>query len=619
MGSGLPDLGITPGTVLDESQYPAARALMQGRHPHSLAQLVPVKQQVPDHAKARGLPLVIAIEQTARARGINVDDLWTSNRQRATWGRLRRQVRARPEQARIPADKAAVLLKRADLDPHDVYGPTFVEALSHADERVPVGNSGYDVTITFPKSFSALAALAPQPIADGIEDCLRQAALDALALLEHHTAYAIRGHHGDGQQARTVPTSGFAGGMTTHRASRAGDPHWHVHFTLANLARAQDDKWSTIAAGGRDLMNHVHLAGAYAEARARHLLTQRHGLRFTRSDRTGRWEITGVPDRLLALWSKRDTEIRDLLNHQGTTWDDATPTAKRRAADRTRESKDPHLTAAADADLHHAWTTQARTAGLDPAAILNAALNPTDTPRPGPPHPETASNEPEAAAPDLAALADVLLDPDHGLTSHSTAFRKRDMMARVCEELPHGLADLTELHTLTDRLLDHHDVTEMPRKGPAHMANNQRYTTQDVLDAEQAIVAATANGLNAGLAAVDPAVAALALDVYETSAGHPLGPEQRHAYTRLVTAGHAIDPVIGVPGPERPRSWPPPASPGKQPDSPSPAPPPPPWPPTTSAPKQASPNRPPSPTGSPSSNTATAWTASTSSSSTKPP
>ncbi|MEV5831524.1 MobF family relaxase [Spirillospora sp. NPDC052242] len=386
VGSGLPDLGITPGMVLDESQYPAARALMQGRHPHSLVPLVPVKQQVPDHAKVRGLPLVIAIEQTARARGINVDDLWTSNRQRATWERLRRQVHARPEQARIPADKAAVLLKRADLDPHGVYGPTFVEALSHADERVPVGNSGYDVTITFHKSFSALTALAPQPIAEGIEDCLRQASLDALALLEHHTAYAMRSHHGDGRQARTVPTSGFAGWMTTHRASRAGDPHWHVHFTLANMARAQDDKWSTIAAGGRDLMNHVHLAGAYAEARARHLLTQRHGLRFTRSDRTGRWEITGIPDRLLALWSKRDTEIRDLLNHQGTTWDDATPTAKRRAADRTRESKDPHLTAAADADLHHAWTTEARTAGLDPAAILNAALNPHHpTPHPTPP------------------------------------------------------------------------------------------------------------------------------------------------------------------------------------------------------------------------------------------
>ncbi|OLT34387.1 hypothetical protein BJF79_07415 [Actinomadura sp. CNU-125] len=122
------------------------------------------------------------------------------------------------------------------------------------------------------------------------------------------------------------------------------------------------------------------------------------------------------------------------------------------------------------------------------------------------------------------------------------------MMARICEELPHGLADITELEALTDRLLERDDVADMPRTGPAHMANNDRYTTQDVLDAEHAIVAATTTGLHAGLATVAPAVAALALEVFETSAGYPLDPEQRDAYTRLVTAGHAIDTIIGVPG-----------------------------------------------------------------------
>ncbi|OLT34386.1 hypothetical protein BJF79_07410 [Actinomadura sp. CNU-125] len=420
VGSGLPDLGLTPGAVLDEPQYPAARALMQGRHPHSLVQLVPLKQQVPDHAKVPGLPLVTAIERTARARGINTDDLWTSTRQRAIWGRLYRQVRAKPEQARIPADKAAILLKRADLNPNEVYGPAFVEALSHADERVPVGNSGYDVTITFPKSFSALAALAPEDIADGIEDCLRQAALDALTLLEHYTAYAMRGHHGDGKQATTIPTTGFAGWMTTHRASRAADPHWHVHFTLTNMARGHDGKWSTIAAGGRDLMNHVHLAGAYAEARARHLLTQRHGLRFTRSDRTGRWEITGVPDRLLALWSKRDTEIRDLLNHQGTTGTTPPPPPNGEppiapAKAKTPNSPPPPTPTSAthgrprppppDSTPQPSSTTPSTprpTPPPTPPTAPNPDPNPTPKPRPAtrkPPHPKPQTWRPSSSTP----------------------------------------------------------------------------------------------------------------------------------------------------------------------------------------------------------------------------
>ena len=49
----------------------------------------------------------------------------------------------------------------------------------------------------------------------------------------------------------------------THRAARpvgdavVGDPHWHVHISIANLAQAADGKWLTVAAGWRELMRHA--------------------------------------------------------------------------------------------------------------------------------------------------------------------------------------------------------------------------------------------------------------------------------------------------------------------------------------------------------------------------
>src|SRR5687767_13334093 len=67
IGSGLPDLGFTPGGRLDKD---AARMLARGVHPHTRVRLVGQELRAHPRAKLPGAPLLDAIRAAAAQRGI---------------------------------------------------------------------------------------------------------------------------------------------------------------------------------------------------------------------------------------------------------------------------------------------------------------------------------------------------------------------------------------------------------------------------------------------------------------------------------------------------------------------------------------------------------------------
>jgi hypothetical protein len=87
-----------------------------------------------------------------------------------------------------------------------------------------------------------------------------------------------------------------------------------------------------------------------------------------------------------------------------------------------------------------------------------------------------------------------------------------------------------------------------PAPGTAHLSNTDRYTTTDLVEAEQSIVEFTEAGMSAGLGLVDPRTAETALQTFHAGEEYVLDAEQRAVYERLTGAGHGIDAVIGVPG-----------------------------------------------------------------------
>ncbi|RNL80726.1 MobF family relaxase [Halostreptopolyspora alba] len=543
IGGGWSEFGHAPGpdsVLVEDADVDAVRQVMAGRAPNSGEWLVKPKMAVHPNAKLPARPLVEAIQQTAAEAGHPAHDLLPPE-QAKRLGRLERGLVRDGEAHRAPVGDLEVLAAAAGVDITGVYErQELAEAQAHRDERVRVGNRGYDVTIDVPKSVSVLWGLADEPTAARIEELYLQAVRESVSALESWTAYGMTGHHGDGQTAATVATSGYTGTITLHRTARpvagqAGDPHIHAHVMLANLVRCEDGQWRTVAAGGRDLHRHVAAVGELARARVRDLLTRELGVAWEQSPETGRWEIVGIGADVRALYSQRRAQI---TAEAGT---DASNAERDTIARRSAGAK----LDLSPAEERQAWRERAETAHLDPDQLFADAIGHeppearTDRDPPGPRPPER---------PDPDTVAATVWDPEHGVTAGTKIVSRAKVMAAVANACPEGLASGQELAELTDAVLASGQPVAMPEAGQSHMANATRYTTRDVLEAEQTVIDAAARRRDTGAAAVAQASAAAAIAAYQQRKGITLSAEQRGVVERLLTAGHGIDAVVGVAG-----------------------------------------------------------------------
>lgn len=580
VGKGLADLGITAGTELTPDQFDKARALVNGYHPTTGEQLVAHKKGVPHEAKLAVAPLIRMIEGVAREADVPLDQVLVTARMRTMFARAKRSLRRQGESAALRADHAGQLADAAELAPADIWGEdVFTTAFSnltrtitlpdgsqqHIDNRIVVGNVAYDATLTLPGSFTALLGLleAVDPAAHAeLTAIYTDQAMATFNWVENAVAYGMRGHHGDGQTADTTPGNGFAGWAMFHRTARPvdgapiGDPHWHVHYTIANMTKGEDGKWSTIAAGGRDLMRHAPVVDKLLQAGVRNVLSNRYGMTFRRSERTGLWEIAAVPDEAIALFSKRGEGIEAALVEMGLSPDEATAAVRRVAAGMTRERKSDHV---ATSDQAHAeyWRDEATAAGLDPHRIARAPFASGE-----------AASEAQAA-PNLEVLAAQLQNPKTGVTAHGRRFSRLDAIMAVGDALPTG-GTQADIERLADQVLEQAGFvklrdtddpgtppgTEVARTngerrqlGAEHMSSATLYTTADVIAAEEVIVAkAEASHRDQTSIRVEHETAELAANTIEASAGFELSTEQWRQLLRITTSGAGLDTLVGPPG-----------------------------------------------------------------------
>ena len=350
------------------------------------------------------------------------------------------------------------------------------------------------------------------------------------------------------------------------------------------MTRGVDGGWSTVAAGGRDLMRHAPAADHVLKALVRRRLSVEFGVEFARSERTGAWEVAAIGDATLRAFSKRGASIEAMLRDLGFDPALATRRAEDLAAAQTRHDKTEH-TAAPDATLRSIWQAEARTLGVDPDRLAAAAL-------PGPANGGGQPTEQNQQQQDQERLsADVvgrLTDPERGLTSGRRRFTRIDALAAVADALPAGAADVAEVEQLCDRVLAVAGIVALPdppgarqtlapiaglersaaqqqgedgqvlaaagnaarrQIGAGHMANAARFTTADVVAAERVILTAAAGSRpGQGTAHVTAGTAALARQAVEAGQGFALSGEQAAVALRLVTSDRAIDAVLGPPG-----------------------------------------------------------------------
>jgi len=539
IGDGLTEVGMTPGaSFAGEADRQRARALMEGTDPRTGEILVKPKMAIDPRGKIAAAPLVSALTALAEQEGAGTAaGLFADKWHRDRVGRAERGV-AREGQAahKIGFRDAEKLAGAAGVDLSALYdAKTLAGAEKYADAHIRVGVRGFDVVADLPKSASALWALAGEPLAARLEQLHRTAIEEGFTGLQRWTSYTMSGHHGDGQSAEAVESSGFLGWVMPHQVARpvpdaTPDPHLHAHVVIANMAKGEDGKWRTVAAGGRDLHRHAVAFDNIVKARFRALTHEQLGVTWEQDPNTGAWEITGIPPELRAQLSKRAQQVTEELADLGLG-ENATRGQAKTVSAQTREASAGPV----DADLRASWLTQAAAVGVDVDALLAQVA-------PGP-----AAGPTVTPTVDMDALAETVFDADRGVTAHRKAFRRTDLLAAVAAALP-GVQSVEQVEELTDNLLSGGITEQLPTNGPDHLANSDRHTTRDILRAEKTIVGSVRRRVAEQAAVIPTAAAEAAIEVVELSKGYALSEEQREASLRLMTRGYGIDQVSGAAG-----------------------------------------------------------------------
>ncbi|WP_262062616.1 MobF family relaxase [Streptomyces sp. STR69] len=544
MGSGLGAVGLAEGEILDEEGKNAARRLMNGCHPETGARLITARTAVHAHPKAQltTARVVEAIMEAAEKQGVEPAALLEGKpKQQHVLERMQRMVHRQGERHRMQVETLHKLVRAADLSLADIYGEQeLTDAWTHKDMRVDSRVRGWDFVFDLPKSDSILQGLMGLLDEQELRALVHQAQLDTFRQIERWCGYAVGSE--DGEPVR-LAVGGLLAWSVEHqsarpvRAGEPGDPHLHRHVTIANLGLCEDGEWRSIANSGKDLHAHASAADAYFKARVRALLYERFGVRRERNERTGAWEVVGIPAELRDAFSRRAA----LVDEQAGA--DAGRQEKAAVSMATKRDKlDVDATT-----MRAAWRQRAEALGIDIDEMLATAA-------PGPPGPDgqvgAEESGPTPRIPPPADLAAVVFDPRTGLTKSRKSFSRAELLAAVANALPYGIdADPDRLEQLADQALavDGYAV-RVPSVGSAVMSSTARYTTQDILDAEDAVRTHSLARFNDGSARLSEVHADKAIEKFQKAAGWPLSEQQNAVVTRLMMAGHGIEAVVGAAG-----------------------------------------------------------------------
>ncbi|MFE6085996.1 MobF family relaxase [Streptomyces virginiae] len=544
MGSGLDAVGLAEGQVLDHEGEEAARRLMKGCHPKTGARLAGSATSVRAHESATltVAPLLKEIELAAAEAGVEPEALLDGKPyQQKKLAQQQRMVNRKGEAHRLHVGTLHKLARAAGLDLADIYTEAeLTRAWENKDERTDSRVRGWDLVLDLPKSDSVLAGLMGELDDAEYRRLVHQAKTETFRQLEQWIGYGVGSQ--DGQPVR-LATGGLVGWSVEHRSARPmgdgapGDPHLHLHVVIANMARCQDGKWRSIANSGADLYRHASAADAYFKARVRSLAYERFGVRRTQSATTKAWEVDGIPEPVRDVFSRRSAKVTEELG------EDATREDQQRLGALTRRAKH----AADPAGMRTSWRERAEAAGVEADAMVAAAA-------PGGPGPDgggaLAGPGGGPRIPPPADIAAVVFDPETGVTASQKMFSRAELLAAVANALPYGIgAEPAALERLADDVLRVEGyAVALPHIGSTVMSSTDRYTTSDVLAAEETAIEQATARYGDGSVQLTGAQAEAAMSVFSVAAGFELSAQQRQVVTRLLTAGHGVEAVVGVAG-----------------------------------------------------------------------
>ncbi len=233
---------------------------------------------------------------------------------------------------------------------------------------------GFDVTASAPKSVSVLWALGDQHVRRAVLDSHDTAVRELAGWIEAHahTRYRIGG------EVAVVDAKGIVAAAFRQHTSRALDPQLHTHLVIANRVKSPDGRW--LALDGRLIKRDQQTLSALYHVSLRAELTAHLGVRWHQPEH-GIAEIADVPDALLAEFSTRTAAVARRVDDKldrfiETMGREPTPRERWRLEREAANDSRPAKAHAADAQtLHQGWAAQTRALGLEPAAVVERAID----------------------------------------------------------------------------------------------------------------------------------------------------------------------------------------------------------------------------------------------------
>ncbi|MDE0030581.1 MAG: conjugative relaxase, partial [Deltaproteobacteria bacterium] len=383
---------------------------------------------------------------------------------------------------------------------------------------------GRDLTFSAPKSVS-LAALVGGD--DRVVEAHDRAVAFTLDWFERNVAETRMRDPGTGRVSR-------AGGQKTvvaafrHDTSRNLDPALHTHSVIANMVRGADGKWRTMS-NERLYASKMVLGAMYRNELARNISGLGYGIEKTHAD--GRFEIAGVPRRVIDAYSTRRAEIEAAVAGRGANATAGNQRLAQRAALMTRSAK-------RDVDrgaLRESWQRQASELGFDPRAVVEAAVSREASQEANAGH-GAGGVEAERAAEETAARVPAAEAADWAvahLSEREAVFTRAGLLAAALARNP-GAAGFGEIER---------EIAAREKAGTLHAVSlpgaEDSLTTARAVARERETIAL----MEAGQGRVGPPMRVRAVD--KALRNGPLTRGQREAVKLILSAN---DRVVGVQG-----------------------------------------------------------------------
>jgi conjugative relaxase-like TrwC/TraI family protein len=420
-------------------------------------------------------------------------------------------------------------------------------------KRAPV--AGFDMTFSPPKSVSVMWAMADRDSKALIETVCDQALAEVMSWAEDHVFRTRTGTQG----VRHEEVRGVVASSWMHYESRDGDPQLHHHVIVLNRAvTASDGRWRTL--DSRGLHTWVVALSERHVGLVEDLMTERFGVAWDemRSVRGGdlKREIDGVAADLVAEFSRRTAAIesakkRALANFRAEHGRAPNPSERRRidrAAWRQTRSAKEHRSLS---EMTTEWTERARPwVGDEPVSWVSTLAGRSDLPalRSDDLTDEMVADVAKAAlwtraeARSVFTEANLYADVERQL--HGVLF-VRGQRARVAERAVKQALALAVKITPPELL--HVPSRFRSPDGTSHFSprSTWQYTTQDLLDAEERLLAA---GTDTTVPLLTVATPVSFPEQPLSGRNHALGLDQAVAVEQVTTSGRVLDVLVGPAG-----------------------------------------------------------------------